>query len=203
MSFEAITKFENKIADFFGSPYAVATDSCTHGIEVCLRYFNAQSINCPKRTYISVPFLAKKMGLNLGWRDENWTDYYTVNEDHKIIDAAVLWKRNSYIPNTFMSLSFQSHKHLSLGRSGMILTDNQKIAVELKKMSYDRRDPMTPETAVLGLQKLPAAIATPPKQWVIEDWPDLTKLAIFGAAGSRYKSLREWVKPMTSLIGDP
>ena len=27
--------------------------------------------------------------------------------DKKIIDAAVLWRKNSYVPNTFMSLSFQ------------------------------------------------------------------------------------------------
>jgi len=196
VSFKSIKEFENKIADFFGSPYAVATDSCTHGIELCLRYFNAQSISCPKRTYISVPFLAKKIGLNLEWRDENWKDYYTVNEDYKIIDAAVLWKRNSYIPNTFMSLSFQFQKHLSLGRAGMILTDNQKVALELKKMSYDGRDPntpwrdqdissygchyyMTPETADLGLSKLSEAVSRPPKQWVVTDWPDLTKMSVF------------------------
>lgn len=29
--------FEIKIANFFGSPYAVATDCCTHAIELCLQ----------------------------------------------------------------------------------------------------------------------------------------------------------------------
>mgnify|MGYP003661763403 CR=1 FL=1 len=37
MSFELIKTFENKIAEFFGSPYAVAVDCCTHGVELCLR----------------------------------------------------------------------------------------------------------------------------------------------------------------------
>ena len=37
MSFTHITKFENEVASFFGSPYAVAVDCCTHGLELCLR----------------------------------------------------------------------------------------------------------------------------------------------------------------------
>ena len=63
-------------------------------------------------------------------------------------------------------------------------------------MSYDGRSPdvpwreqdidtigyhyyMTPETAQRGLEKLPEAITIPPRQWHIEDWPDLTQLKIF------------------------
>ena len=38
---------------------------------------------------------------------------------------------------------------------------------------------MTPETAQLGIKKLPGAISTPPTQCTIEDWPDLTKMDIF------------------------
>ena len=38
---------------------------------------------------------------------------------------------------------------------------------------------MTPETAQLGLSKLENAINTQPRQWVIEDWPDLTNMKIF------------------------
>ena len=78
----------------------------------------------------------------------------------------------------------------------MILTDNKKIRDELKRMSYDGRDPdipwrdqnirmvgyhyyMTPETAQLGLDKLQEAIKTEPKEWAIQDWPDLQKMDIF------------------------
>jgi len=194
MNFETVTKFEGKVAEFFGVPYAVAVDSCTHGIELCLRYNNVKSINVPKQTYISIPFLAKKLNLGLDWRTQNWKDFYYIS--HNIIDAAVLWKSNSYIPKTFMSISFQYQKHLSLGRGGMILTDNQEAAIKLKKMSYDGRLPnipwkeqnidmvgyhyyMTPEIAEEGLVKLPTAILNKPKEWTINDWPDLTKLEIF------------------------
>ena len=194
MSFSKISEFENKIAKFFGAPYAVAVDCCTHGVELCLRYKNIKKIEVPKRTYISIPFLANKLNIDLKWKDEVWTNYYYLTND--IIDAAVLWKANSYIPKTFMNISFQFRKHLSLGRGGIILTDNEKASMELKRMSYDGRDPnipwreqniksygyhyyMTPETAELGLKKLNKAINTIPKQWIVTDWPDLTQMDIF------------------------
>jgi dTDP-4-amino-4,6-dideoxygalactose transaminase len=69
MSFKNVRKFENKIAKFFGAPYAIAVDSCTHGIELCLRYNKVLKINVPKRTYISIPFLAKKLNIKLNWVD--------------------------------------------------------------------------------------------------------------------------------------
>jgi dTDP-4-amino-4,6-dideoxygalactose transaminase len=194
MDFNLVTNFENEIAKFFGSSYGVSIDSCTHGIELCLRYTNSKKIIVPKRTYISIPFLASKLNIDLEWKDENWIDYYYLTDN--VIDAAVLWKKNSYIPETFMCISFQYQKHLSLGRGGIILTDNKQAALELKKMSYDGRLPgipwreqnissigyhyyMTPETAKMGLDKLPKAIIDSPRKWVVTDWPDLTEMNIF------------------------
>ena len=192
--FEVVQKFEKEIADFFGAPYAVAVDSCTHGIELALRYTKEEQILVPKRTYLSIPFLANKMGLDLFWKDEEWVNYYYLT--HNIIDAAVLWKKDSYIPNTFMGISFQYQKHLSLGRGGILLMDDEDASIQIKKMSYDGRLPnipwrdqnvntfgyhyyMTPETAQLGLDKLPQAIVTEPRQWVVTDWPDLTQMDVF------------------------
>jgi dTDP-4-amino-4,6-dideoxygalactose transaminase len=194
MSFEKIKLFEESVAEFFGAPYAIAVDSCTHGVELSLRLTKSNKIYVPKNTYISIPFLSNKLNIELEWKDENWQDYYYLTNN--VIDAAVLWKKNSYIPNTLMSVSFQYQKHLSLGRGGIILTDNFEKAIELKKMSYDGRLPnkpwreqnietvgyhyyMTPETAELGLNKLKKAIETEPRQWLISDWPDLSKMKVF------------------------
>mgnify|MGYP003629517476 CR=1 FL=1 len=194
MSFDVVEEFEQEIARFFGAPYAVAVDCCTHGLELCLRFTEAQKINVPAHTYISVPFLAKKLNIKFEWRNEEWSDFYYLTD--KIIDAAVLWKRGSYISNTFMCLSFQFKKHLSLGRGGIILLDDKESYKSLKKMSYDGRIPnipwreqnittmgyhyyMTPETAQFGLNKLQEAIESPPRQWNITDWPDLTKMKVF------------------------
>tara|TARA_R110000851_G_scaffold120753_1_gene249239 strand:- start:61 stop:669 length:609 start_codon:yes stop_codon:yes gene_type:complete len=194
MSFEVIADFEKEIAKFFGAPYAVAVDCCTHGLELCLRMKGNQKITVPKHTYLSVPMLAEKLNLEIEWTDDKWQDYYYMTDD--IVDAAVYWEANSYIPSTYMCVSFQFRKHLSLGRGGIILFDNKEDYDVLKKMSYDGRNPdeswsvqniqtigyhyyMTPETAELGLQKLPAAIETPPKKWIYTDWVDLTTLDVF------------------------
>lgn len=195
MSFKAIEKFEQELAKFYAAPYAVAVDCCTHALELCLRHQKIKHYSVPKRTYISVPFLANKLGITFEWRDENWQDYYYLGGTN-IIDAAVLWEKDSYIPNTFMCISFQYRKHLSLGRGGIILTDSKKDAIMLKKMSYDGRLPdipwrdqdietigyhyyMTPETAEMGLKKIPNAIKEKPKKWVVSDWPDLTEMKVF------------------------
>ena len=192
--FDVVTKFENKIAEFFGSSYAVAVDCCTHGVELCLRYTKAKEINCPVRTYISIPFLSKKLNLKLQWDNNVWKDYYYVTPD--IIDAAVLWEKDSYISNTYMCVSFQFQKHLSLGRGGIILTDDKQSAIDLKRLSYDGRHPdipwreqdidmigyhyyMNPEIAQIGLDKFDKAVDTPPREWKYEDWPDLTTMKIF------------------------
>ncbi len=194
MSFEAIEKFENEVASFFGAPHGVAVDSCTHGVELCLRYLKSESIIVPTRTYISIPFLGEKLNIDWSWSEKEWEDYYYLTDE--VIDAAVLWRANSYIPKTYMCLSFQFQKHLSLGRGGMILTDNEQAHSQLKKMSYDGRKPdspwreqnidtmgyhyyITPETALMGLEKLPSAIDTKPRQWHINDWPDLRGMKIF------------------------
>jgi len=195
MSFQSVRQFEDAIAKFFGAPYGVAVDSCTHAIELCLRYKKVKKITIPNRTYLSIAFLGDKLGIEWDWKNENWQDYYYLGETN-IVDAAVLWRRNSYIPNTMMCISFQYQKHLNIGRGGMVLIDNEKDKDKLKKMSYDGRIPdvpwreqnidqigyhyyMTPETAELGLTKLPEAIKKKPRKWVITDWPDLSKMEIF------------------------
>ena len=194
MSFEIVKKFENEIAAFFGAPFAVAVDCCTHGIELCLRYKSIKKITVPSRTYLSIPFLAHKLNISLEWSKNKWKDYYFLTDD--IADAAVLWKKNSYISGKFMCISFQYQKHLSLGRGGVILCPNKETYIALKKMSYDGRIPeipwreqnidsigyhyyMTPETAELGLSKLSNAISTTPRKWDYNEWPDLTKMLIF------------------------
>ena len=93
MNFNIVIEFENKLAEFFGSSYAIAVDCCTHGVELSLRYTKAKVIEVPKHTYLSIPFLASKLNIELKWKDDNWKYYYYRTD--KVIDAAVLWKINS------------------------------------------------------------------------------------------------------------
>jgi dTDP-4-amino-4,6-dideoxygalactose transaminase len=189
-----VFKFETVIKEYYNSPYAVTTDCCTHAIELCLRLLKPTEVSCPKHTYLSVPMTFEK--LNLDWRFKNfkWNDYYYITNN--IIDAAVYWKPDGYIPNTYMCLSFQFKKHLNVGRGGMILTDDYESYKKLKKMSYDGRLPdiawaeqnvdiigyhyyMTPETAELGLDRFNIVKDLEPKQWSWKDYPDLTTMSVF------------------------
>lgn len=189
-----VREFEKLIANYFGSKYAVAVDSCTHGIELCLRYLQYKTVTSPKHTYLSVPMTFDKLNLPWKFRDEQWEDYYYIGEN--IIDAAVYWKPNGYICGSYMCLSFQYKKHLNLSRGGMILVDRDTDYVTLKKMSYDGRIPdvpwaeqnismlgyhyyMTPETAQLGIQRFNEVKDIEPKQWSYKDYPDLSKMKVF------------------------
>lgn len=189
-----VRQFESLIADYYGARYAVAVDCCTHAIELCLRYLGEDNVSCPKHTYLSVPMTFEKLYLKWNFRNEAWENYYYITD--KIIDAAVYWKESGYIPNTFMCLSFQYKKHLNLGRGGIILVDKDYHYVALKKMSYDGRLPdvlwanqnvsslgyhyyMTPETAMLGMEKFYQVKDIEPKFWSYKDYPDISKMSVF------------------------
>lgn len=195
MSFQAVEDFERAIADFYGAPYAVATDCCTHGIELCLRLTGATDVSCPEHTYISIPFTFSKLNLTWHFRDQKWEDYYYIGNTN-IVDAAVYFKRDGYIPGTLMSLSFQFKKPLGLGRGGAVLCSSPDEYVNLKKMTYDGRfgnKPwanqdiatigyhyyMTPETAQMGLDKLPVVAQKEWRKWDWRDYPNLTNMTVF------------------------
>jgi dTDP-4-amino-4,6-dideoxygalactose transaminase len=192
-----IEEFESLISTYFNSPYGIAVDCCTHAIELCLRYTKPTSVTSPKHTYPSIPMTYEKLGIDWKFIDNNWTGYYQIDGTN-IIDAATYWKENSYIPNTFMCISFQFKKHLKLGRGGMILTDNQLAAKVLSKMRYDGRTYdkpwieqdidmlgyhyyMTPETAELGIQKFYEVKDMSAKLWSYNDYPDISKMKVFNA----------------------
>ena len=110
MNFNSVKEFEKKIAEWFGSKYAVAVDCCTHGIELCLRLYNISVITVPKRTYLSVPMLANKMNIDLKWKDEKWKDYYI--KDNLDFDQMV-WEFGTEYPNgnpNWVHISWVSHR---------------------------------------------------------------------------------------------
>ena len=189
-----IEQFENDLAKYFDAPFAVATDSCTHAIELCLRLVQPKiKITIPARTYISIPFTLIKLNLDWQFKDLDWKDYYYLGGTN-IIDAAVHFDKDSYVKNSLMCLSFQYKKTLSLGRGGAILCESKNDYDVLKKMSYDGRSDdtpwreqdistmgyhyyMTPETAALGSKKLQSAIRK--ERQGSENYPYLPDMKIF------------------------
>ena len=195
VSHTTVLEFENKIANYFGSNFAVATDSCTHAIELCLRYKKFDNIKCPAQTYLSVPMTFIKLGLNWSFRKYDWQDYYWIDNTN-IIDAAPYWQKSGYIPQTYMCLSFQHQKTLSLGRGGAILCSDKDDYIILKQMSHDGKDYfsnkswpeqtierigyhyyMTPDTAQQGLEKIDHVQKK--KNVTHKDYPVLSEYEVF------------------------
>lgn len=193
--FNVVDTFEKTIANFYGAKYGIATDCCTHAIELCLRHEGYTEVTIPEHTYVSIPFTCMKLGLNWKFKKKLWEEFYYIGGTN-IIDGAVLWRRNSYISGTYLCLSFQYRKHLSIGRGGMILTDDERSYNILKKMSYDGRTNnspwgeqdidiigyhyyMTPENADIGLTKFESVKDYVPKFWSYKDYPFLPNMKVF------------------------
>ena len=139
---QTVQEFERQIAKYFGSPYAVATDCCTHAIELCLQYKKVKQISVPRHSYLSIPMTAIKIGIDYHWRYEEWEDEFEVASG--IWDSAVLWRENSYRTGEFQCLSFQFRKHLNLNRGGMILCNTLEDYTVLSAMAIDGRLPDKP-----------------------------------------------------------
>lgn len=192
-----IEEFETTIASYFGAPYGIAVDCCTHGIELCLRILKPSQVSSPRHTYPSIPMTFEKLNLSWKFADVFWTKWYPI-EGTNIIDAATYWQKDGYKAGTLMCLSFQFKKHLKLGRGGMILCDDDKIAMQLRKLRYDGRSNylpwaeqdidilgyhyyMTPEIAEIGIKKFHEVKDTPAKIWSYQDYPDISKMKVFNA----------------------
>ncbi len=141
-AYDVVEQFESEIADFAGSKYAIAVDSCTNALFLSLMYCSRQPecITLPKYTYISVPSSIIHAGYKVQFEDLNWTGIYQL-KPLPIFDGAVRFKRNMYAGG-FHCLSFHIKKHLKIGRGGMILTDDIEAAKWFKLARFNGRNPV-------------------------------------------------------------
>lgn len=170
--------FECLVAEYAGSKYGVAVDSCTNALFLSMMWcktsgfdLGGRKISIPTRTYISVPMQALHAGYEIEFVDKMWCGSYKL-DPLPIIDSAQRFTSDMYIPDTLYCLSFHSKKILSIGRGGMILTDCNQTRDWLKRSRYDGRSSiyyndindqtvptlgwhmyMTPEEAVRGIEQ--------------------------------------------------
>ena len=137
---DIVEAFETLVASYAGSKYAVAVDSCTNAMFLCLKYLKAkEKIKIPKKTYLSVPQLILHAGCKPDFIDLEWEGIYRL-DPYPIIDSATRFTKNMYIKDTYQCLSFHIRKNLPIAKGGMILT-NDKDAVEWFKLAeYEGRD---------------------------------------------------------------
>ena len=146
-AFRVVDQFEEAVANFAGSKYAVAVDSCTNALFLSLMYVKQTSISLPthitipKRTYVSVPSAIIHAGFAVTFEDMSWSGIYQL-KPLAIYDGAMRFQRNMYIKDSLHCLSFHMKKHIKIGRGGMILTDNKDAVEWLKLARFNGRNPV-------------------------------------------------------------
>ena len=133
-------KFEDRLAEFCGSPYAVSVDCCTHAIELCMRYLEIKKCQFTSYTYLSVPQTMRLLGIDHTLTGEQWSGEYRFHGT-PVWDSARLLQPGMYRPGEYQCLSFGPGKPVDNVRGGAILCDSIKDYKTLKMMSYDGRDP--------------------------------------------------------------
>lgn len=133
-----IRQFEKTIAEYCGAPYGVAVESCSAALFLCCLYFNVKEVVIPKKTYFSVPFGIFHAGGTVLFEDLEWRGAYELLP-YPIIDSAMRFKKNMFLPGFFHCLSFHYAKHIPIGRGGMILTDDKNASDWFRLMRNDGR----------------------------------------------------------------
>lgn len=196
-AFGIVDAFEDRVARYAGSKYAVAVDCCTHAIFLSLKYIQAMTaykggdIVVPARTYISVPMACVHAGFRIQFEDFEWRGVYQL-EPHPVFDGAKRFTPGMY-QGGLHCLSFHAKKIVNIGRGGMILTDDDAAYVWLRRSRYDGRRGlpyaeekvtmlgyhyyMTPEQAARGMQLMDTLPDRPAD--LTEDYPDLRGFDVF------------------------
>jgi dTDP-4-amino-4,6-dideoxygalactose transaminase len=137
--FDKILEFERALAEYTSAPYAIMTDCCTHAIELCLRYERPNYLAFTAFTYLSVPMIMHKLGIEYRLIPEDWTGEYQFLGS-RIWDSARRLERDMYRPGMMQCLSFGHGKPLQIGRGGAILLDDVDAYKIMLAQRYDGRN---------------------------------------------------------------
>lgn len=171
--YDVVDDFEKRIASWTGAPFAVAVESCSAAIFLCLMWANRDGKNngnlvkMPKLSYPSVPCSIIHARMKPKFTDDDWEGEYQL-KPFNIWDSALRFRKDMYKPKMMQCLSFHIKKRLNIGRGGMILLDSKEAFNWFRKARFDGRNPiplkkdnltmlgwnlyMTPEQAAFGIQ---------------------------------------------------
>jgi dTDP-4-amino-4,6-dideoxygalactose transaminase len=164
--------FEDELCRYTCASYAVAVDSCTSALALCLMRENVRGmeISIPERTFMSVPCQIIIAGAKVKWLPVDGDSISGAYQllPTRIYDSALRFTADMYVPNSLMCVSFTGpNKILKLGRGGAILCDNKADYEWFKKVRNSGRSEcsyhddnftmigmgvyMNPQIAALGL----------------------------------------------------
>jgi dTDP-4-amino-4,6-dideoxygalactose transaminase len=199
-----VDTFEKSVAEYTGSRYGVAVESCTAALFLSLMYRKMTNgsigeVEIPSRTYPGVPCSIIHAGGRVKFIDIDWVGQYQLG-DLEIWDSALRFKRGMYrgpVLGGFQCLSFHIKKSLPIGRGGMILTNDTMAYEWFKKARFDGRSPvplqednftmlgwnvyLQPDQAARGLQLLQALGDRELPDLKVEDqkYPDLSLFPVY------------------------
>jgi dTDP-4-amino-4,6-dideoxygalactose transaminase len=196
--YKIVQMFEEEVADYVGSPYAVSVDSCTNALFLVCKYLKVKEVTIPSKTYLSVPQSIIHSGGEVVFdttkETNDWSGIYQL-KPYPIYDSAKRFTSEMYIPGSFMCLSFHIKKHLKIGKGGMILTDDEEAVKWFKKARYEGRGEklyheddidmlgwnmyMTPQQASHGLSLMQNYPVDVPDLDENNGYRDLTEFTIF------------------------
>ncbi len=183
--YASVILFEEAIAEYCGSQYAVSVESCTSALFLCLMYMREHydadkvpvPVKIPSRTYPGVVCSLIHAGYKIQFEDVRWEGEYQLGSLN-VWDAALRFKRDMY-HGGFQCLSFHAKKNLTIGRGSCILTNNEDAVKWLKKARFDGRDAVPLQNDVLEilgwncyLQPEQAARGLQLMQSVLSKYPD-------------------------------
>lgn len=195
--YQVTRDFEAALCAYSGAPFAVALNSCSAALLLCVDYLYPQHggvIVLPRRTYVSVPMSVIRGGASVAWSDESWSGSYQL-KPYPIWDSARRFTSGMYVAGQFQCVSFAASKILAAEQGGAILHDNRYADASFRRMRFDGRtegvDPhkdqikevghhvmMTPSVAaglLVRLYHLPKHNPDMPDY----DYPDLSKMPAF------------------------
>lgn len=144
-AFKIVEQFEKEVASYTGAPFAVAFDSQSSAMEACLLYdkVHGKRIGIPNRTYMSVPSCLILTGNEIEWvhqPSEYLTGAYLL-QGTRIWDSALRFTAGMYVQGSLMCLSFTGpHKHLNLGKGGMVLCSSIDEVTLFKLYRFNGRN---------------------------------------------------------------
>ncbi len=153
-AFKVVRDFEYEVCTYTGAPFAVAVNSCTNALFLCLHWYGRRykysnlKVEIPKLTYVSVPQQIIHAGFMPTFRDEDWQGMYQL-KPFPIWDAARRFTSKMYVgpmydnggpdKDLFMCTSHHWSKPLGIQQGGMILHNNREIDSWFRRMRFDGR----------------------------------------------------------------
>ena len=206
--YSIVHQFEEAIAEYCGSKYAVSVESATAALFLSLMYKNVKgkTITIPSHTYPSVPCSIIHAGGKVKFEDINWAGEYELG-DTDIWDSALRFSRGMY-HGGLQCISFHVKKLLPIGRGGAILTDDEEAYKWFKKARFDGREPvpllednftmlgwnlyMQPQDAARGMQLLQAIGNRKLPDLVVSEqgYPNLSKFPVYNKEKTMNITLR-------------